>query len=69
MVFLWETVPQRGMISGTVIAIQAFGDFSGFPPHCHVLCMEDVIMARGFLDWGLALTLKLAPVSDLIMED
>jgi hypothetical protein len=39
-VFSRETVPQRGAVPGTVIAIQTFGGFWGFYPHCHVLCTD-----------------------------
>ncbi len=38
--FLRETVPKRGAVPGAVIAIQTFGDFLGFHPHCHVLCTD-----------------------------
>jgi hypothetical protein len=33
--FLKETVPERNPIPGAAIAIQTFGDFLGFNPHCH----------------------------------
>jgi hypothetical protein len=38
--FLPEAVPERNPIPGAVIAIQTFGDFLGFNPHCHVLVTD-----------------------------
>jgi len=35
--FLQEAVPENDLIPGAVIAIQTFGDFLGFNPHCHIL--------------------------------
>jgi hypothetical protein len=34
-VFLQEVVPEKKPVPGAVIAIQTFGDFLGFNPHCH----------------------------------
>jgi hypothetical protein len=45
--FLRETVPQRGAVPGAVIAIQTFGDFLGFHPHCHVLCTDGCFYGKG----------------------
>ena len=36
-IFLQEAQPERNAIPGAVIAIQTFGDFLGFYPHCHIL--------------------------------
>jgi hypothetical protein len=46
-VFLWETVPQRGAVPGAVIAIQTFGDFLGFYPHCHTACTDGNFCGNG----------------------
>ena len=45
--FFRETVPQRGTVPGTVVAIQTFGDFLGFDPHCHVLCTDGCFYGKG----------------------
>ena len=34
-------IARAGVIPGAVIAIQTFGDFLGFNPHCHELMTED----------------------------
>ena len=39
-VFLKEAVPEKNPIPGAVIAIQTFGDFLGFNPHCHILVTD-----------------------------
>ena len=39
-VFLQEAVPQNDPIPGAVIAVQTFGDFLGFNPHCHILVTD-----------------------------
>ncbi|NIO19966.1 MAG: hypothetical protein GTN76_04300, partial [Candidatus Aenigmarchaeota archaeon] len=39
-VFLQEVVPEKDAVPGAVIAIQSFGDFLGFNPHCHVLVTD-----------------------------
>jgi len=39
-VSLQEAVPQNDPIPGAVIAIQTFGDFLGFNPHCHILVTD-----------------------------
>jgi ribosomal protein S27E len=39
-VFLQEAVPEKKPVPGAVIAIQTFGDFLGFSPHCHVLVTD-----------------------------
>ena len=32
---------------GAVVAIQSFGDFLGFNPHCHVLCTDGGFYGKG----------------------
>ena len=39
-VFLQDAVPESDPIPGAVIAIQSFGDFLGFNPHCHILVTD-----------------------------
>ena len=39
-IFLQDAVPERNTIPGAVIAIQTFGDFLGFNPHCHILVTD-----------------------------
>ena len=39
-VFLQTAVPEKNPVPGAVIAIQTFGDFLGFSPHCHVLVTD-----------------------------
>ena len=39
-VFLQGAVPEKDPIPGAVIAIQTFGDFLGFNPHCHILATD-----------------------------
>jgi len=36
---LQDAVPENYPIPGAVIAMQTFGDFLGFNPHCHILVM------------------------------
>ena len=45
--FFREAVPQGDAMSGAVIAIQTFGDFLGFHPHCHVLCTDGCFYGKG----------------------
>ena len=35
-----DAVPQDDSVPGAVIAVQTFGDFLGFNPHCHVLVTD-----------------------------
>jgi len=35
-----EAVPEKEPIPGAVIAVQTFGDFLGFNPHCHILVTD-----------------------------
>jgi len=39
-VFIQEAVPEKEPIPGAVIAMQTFGDFLGFNPHCHILLTD-----------------------------
>jgi len=45
-------VPQRGTVPGAVFAIQTFGDFWGFHPHCHVLCTGRAAVFMGRVSFG-----------------
>ncbi len=38
--FMQQAVPEKEPIPGAVIAIQTFGDFLGFNPHCHILMTD-----------------------------
>jgi peptide/nickel transport system permease protein len=45
---LMPVVTLQGMLfPGAVIAIQTFGDFLGFNPHCHVLCTDGGFYGKG----------------------
>jgi len=46
-VFFQEAVPQGDGVPGAVIAIQTFGDFLGFNPHCHILCTDGCFDGQG----------------------
>jgi hypothetical protein len=46
-VFLQEVVPEKDAVPGAVIAIQTFGDFLGFNPHCHVLVTDGCFYGNG----------------------
>jgi len=39
-VFMQNAVPEKEPLPGAVIAIQTFGDFLGFNPHCHILVTD-----------------------------
>ncbi len=39
-VFMQQAVPEKEPIPGAVIAVQTFGDFLGFHPHCHILLTD-----------------------------
>jgi hypothetical protein len=56
--FLRETVSERNPITGAVIAIQTFGDFLGFNPHCHVLVTDGFFYRRGMYRVAPPLDLK-----------
>ena len=47
-VFLQEAVPENDPIPGAVIAVQTFGDFLGFNPHCHILVTDGCFYGN----WG-----------------
>jgi len=38
--FIQDAVPENDPIPGAVIAMQTFGDFLGFNPHCHILVTD-----------------------------
>jgi len=56
--FLREAVPERNPIPGAVIAIQTFGDFLGFNPHCHVLVTDGCFYGKGMFRVAPPLDLK-----------
>ena len=39
-VFMQQAVPEKEPLPGAVIAMQTFGDFLGFNPHCHILLTD-----------------------------
>jgi len=39
-IFIQEAVPEKEPVPGAVIAVQTFGDFLGFNPHCHILLTD-----------------------------
>ena len=45
--FFQTIVPQEDALPGAVIAVQTFGDFLGFNPHCHVLCTDGGFYGKG----------------------
>jgi hypothetical protein len=51
-------VPEKNPIPGAVIAIQTFGDFLGFNPHCHVLVTDGCFYGRGMFRVAPPLDLK-----------
>ena len=46
-VYLRSAVPGQDTVPGAVVAIQTFGDFLGFNPHCHILCTDGCFFDRG----------------------
>jgi hypothetical protein len=46
-VYLRSFVSGKDAVPGAVIAIQTFGDFLGFNPHCHILCTDGCFLGRG----------------------
>jgi len=46
-VFLLSFPPKQETAPGAVIAIQTFGDFMNFNPHCHVLCTDGGFYGSG----------------------
>jgi hypothetical protein len=57
-VFLQEAVPENEPIPGAVIAIQSFGDFLGFNPHCHILVTDGCFYGNGMFRVAPPLELK-----------
>ncbi|MEW6668992.1 MAG: transposase [Thermodesulfobacteriota bacterium] len=52
---------------GAVIAIQTFGDFLNFNPHCHVLCTDGIYYGSGWFKQSPALdTAALEKIFQLI---
>ena len=51
-------MPEQNPIPGAVIAIQTFGDFLGFNPHCHVLVTDGCFYGRGIFRVAPPLDLK-----------
>jgi len=45
--FLMESVHQKAPMPGAANAIQTFGDFLGFNPHCHILCTDGCFYGNG----------------------
>lgn len=46
-VFFQEAVPEEGSVPGAVVAIQSFGDFLGFNPHCYILATDGCFYGNG----------------------
>jgi hypothetical protein len=42
-----EAVPEKEPVPGAVIAVQTFGDFLGFNPHCHILLTDGCFYGDG----------------------
>jgi hypothetical protein len=57
-VFLQHSVPETDPILGAVIAIQTFGDFLGFNPHCHILVTDGCFYGNGMFRVAQPLELK-----------
>jgi hypothetical protein len=45
--FLQDAVPDDDPVPGAVIAMQTFGDFLGFNPHCHILVTDGCFYGDG----------------------
>ena len=45
--FFQEAVPEEDALPGAAVAIQTFGDFLGFNPHCHVLVTDGCFYGNG----------------------
>ena len=56
--FLREVFPGSDPIPGAVIAIQTFGDFLGFNPHCHILVTDGCFYGNGMFRVAPPLELK-----------
>ena len=46
-VFLQDAVHENVPVPGAVIAVQTFGDFLGFNPHCHILLTDGCFYGDG----------------------
>jgi hypothetical protein len=46
-VFLQDAVHENVPVPGAVIAVQTFGDFLGFNPHCHILVTDGCFYGDG----------------------
>jgi len=46
-VFFQETVLEEDAVPGAAVAIQSFGDFLGFNPHCHILSTDGCFYGKG----------------------
>jgi hypothetical protein len=46
-VFMQEAIPENDPILGAVIAMQTFGDFLGYNPHCHILVTDGCFYGNG----------------------
>ncbi len=57
-VFMQDVVPERNPVPGAVIAVQTFGDFLGFNPHCHVLIADGCFYGNGMFRVAPPLELK-----------
>ena len=57
-VFIQDAVPETDPIPGAVIAIQSFGDFLGFNPHCHILVTDGCFYGNGMFRVAPPLELK-----------
>ena len=51
-------MPEKNPIPGAVIAIQTFGDFLGFNPHCHVLVTDGCFYGKGMFRVAPSLEMK-----------
>jgi len=45
--FFQEATPEEDAVPGAVVAIQSFGDFLGFNPHCHILSTDACFYGNG----------------------
>ena len=45
--FFQEATPEEDAVPGAAVAIQSFGDFLGFNPHCHILSTDGCFYRNG----------------------
>lgn len=45
--FSQEAIPEEDAVPGAAVAIQSFGDFLGFNPHCHILSTDGCFYRNG----------------------